>query len=81
MVGPRQDWLAAAPDTGALVADLYAYEAVAAARGYRQVSGIDEAGRGPLAGPVVVAAVHLPPGKRVPGMAAATWRMPTQGAW
>src|SRR5688500_409588 len=29
--------------------------------GYRAVAGIDEAGRGPLAGPVVVAAVVLPP--------------------
>ncbi|MDA0734095.1 MAG: ribonuclease HII [Chloroflexi bacterium] len=31
-------------------------------RGYRLVAGIDEAGRGPLAGPVVAAAVVLPPG-------------------
>lgn len=30
------------------------------ARGLRQVAGVDEAGRGPLAGPVVVAAVILP---------------------
>lgn len=30
--------------------------------GYRFVAGIDEAGRGPLAGPVVAAAVILPPG-------------------
>jgi ribonuclease HII len=29
--------------------------------GYRSVAGIDEAGRGPLAGPVSVAAVILPP--------------------
>ncbi|MBN1643480.1 MAG: ribonuclease HII [Dehalococcoidales bacterium] len=29
--------------------------------GYRNVAGIDEAGRGPLAGPVVAAAVILPP--------------------
>ena len=28
--------------------------------GYRVVAGIDEAGRGPLAGPVCVAAVVLP---------------------
>ena len=31
-------------------------------KGYRLVAGIDEAGRGPLAGPVVAAAVILPAG-------------------
>jgi ribonuclease HII len=30
--------------------------------GYRIIAGIDEAGRGPLAGPVIAAAVILPPG-------------------
>ena len=30
-------------------------------RGYRQIAGLDEVGRGPLAGPVVAAAVILPP--------------------
>lgn len=33
-----------------------------AARGYPRVAGVDEAGRGPLAGPVTAAAVVLPPG-------------------
>ena len=32
-----------------------------AEQGYRLIAGIDEAGRGPLAGPVVAAAVILPP--------------------
>ena len=32
------------------------------ASGYRCIAGIDEAGRGPLAGPVVAAAAVLPPG-------------------
>lgn len=32
------------------------------AQGYRLVAGVDEAGRGPLAGPVVAGAVILPPG-------------------
>jgi ribonuclease HII len=32
------------------------------------VAGIDEAGRGPLAGPVVAAAVILPPGFKLPGL-------------
>ena len=31
-------------------------------QGLRVVAGVDEAGRGPLAGPVVAAAVALPPG-------------------
>nr|WP_240549725.1 ribonuclease HII [Devosia salina] len=35
------------------------------ARGARLVAGVDEAGRGPLAGPVVVAAVRLDP-ERIP---------------
>lgn len=38
------------------------YERNASKRGYRNIAGIDEAGRGPLAGPVVAAAVILPPG-------------------
>ena len=36
------------------------------AQGYRHVAGVDEAGRGPLAGPVVAAAVILPPGFDTP---------------
>jgi ribonuclease HII len=35
-------------------------------RGYAHIAGIDEAGRGALAGPVVAAAVILPPGLTVP---------------
>ncbi len=38
------------------------------AQGYRRVAGIDEAGRGPLAGPVVAAAVILPPDFEAPWM-------------
>jgi ribonuclease HII len=37
-------------------------------RGYSRVAGVDEAGRGPLAGPVVAAAVILPPGCVLPGL-------------
>jgi ribonuclease HII len=37
-------------------------------RGVFPVAGIDEAGRGPLAGPVVAAAVVLPRGFRLPGL-------------
>jgi ribonuclease HII len=41
-------------------ADLWCLEHDVGFRGYRCVAGIDEAGRGPLAGPVVSAAVVLP---------------------
>jgi len=34
------------------------------ARGYRIIAGVDEVGRGPLAGPVVAAAIILPWGKQ-----------------
>ncbi len=43
-------------------------EAAAHADGYARVCGIDEAGRGPLAGPVVAAAVILPDGYSLPGL-------------
>ncbi|MBM3223129.1 MAG: ribonuclease HII [Candidatus Tectomicrobia bacterium] len=36
--------------------------------GYRCIAGLDEAGRGPLAGPVVAAAVILPVESRIPGL-------------
>lgn len=39
---------------------MWSYEEKAAERGFLTIAGIDEAGRGPLAGPVVSAAVVLP---------------------
>jgi ribonuclease HII len=39
----------------------WVHEEKARERGYRLIAGIDEAGRGPLAGPVVASAVILPP--------------------
>ncbi len=39
----------------------FAAEAALWAQGFARVAGVDEAGRGPLAGPVVAAAVILPP--------------------
>ena len=44
------------------------YEEKAAAEGYKAVCGVDEAGRGPLAGPVCAAAVILPQGKIIAGV-------------
>ena len=42
------------------------FECYARQCGYQAIAGIDEAGRGPLAGPVVAAAVILPPDYRHP---------------
>ena len=38
------------------------------AEGYKIICGVDEAGRGPLAGPVCAAAVILPPNAEIPGL-------------
>jgi len=38
-------------------------------KGYRYLAGVDEVGRGPLAGPVMAAAVVLPPYCELPGIA------------
>lgn len=50
---------------------LYGYERALARCGLAPVAGADEAGRGACAGPLVAAAVILPPGRRgqVPGLA------------
>ena len=37
-------------------------------KGYQIICGVDEAGRGPLAGPVCAAAVILPPNAEIPGL-------------
>lgn len=42
------------------IAQLCYYENILTERGYEWIAGIDEAGRGPLAGPVVAAAVIFP---------------------
>jgi ribonuclease HII len=44
------------------------FETMARRQGYQAVAGIDEAGRGPLAGPVVAAAVILPEHFKLPGL-------------
>ncbi|MDQ7784709.1 MAG: ribonuclease HII [Desulfomonilaceae bacterium] len=44
------------------------FEEKAEALGARRIAGIDEAGRGPLAGPVVAAVVVLPPEDHIPGL-------------
>ncbi len=48
--------------------DWFAYESAARRRGFTQICGIDEAGRGPLAGPVFAAAVILPADASIEGL-------------
>lgn len=47
---------------------MWEYENNCFAQGYQLVCGVDEAGRGPLAGPVCAAAVILPPNVDIPGL-------------
>lgn len=48
--------------------DLWEIENAVAEEGFAPVCGVDEAGRGPLAGPVCAAAVVLPRGLVIPGL-------------
>lgn len=48
--------------------DWFKFENEARAQGYNIICGIDEAGRGPLAGPVCAAAVILPEGCEIEGL-------------
>ena len=48
--------------------DWLEFEKKAIAKGYKAVCGVDEAGRGPLAGPVCAAAVILPEGVIIDGV-------------
>ena len=48
--------------------DMLAFEQKYTQAGYRLICGVDEAGRGPLAGPVCAAAVILPEGVEIPGL-------------
>ena len=59
---------------------LWAFERVLQRSGFPHVAGADEAGRGACAGPLVVAAVVLPQGRRgeVPGLADS--KLLTEGA-
>jgi ribonuclease HII len=48
--------------------DLWLFEKKAFQKGFSRIAGIDEAGRGPLAGPVVSAAVIIPISLQIPGI-------------
>jgi ribonuclease HII len=59
---------------------LIPYEDEVLRSGRRRPAGIDEAGRGPLAGPVVAAAVILPRGARIEGLRDSKLLTPTRRA-
>jgi len=48
--------------------NMWAIEEACYEEGYQVICGVDEAGRGPLAGPVCAAAVILPRGLEIPGL-------------
>ncbi len=48
--------------------NLYQYEEDLYLKGYKYIAGCDEAGRGPMAGPLVAASVILPVGYKLPGV-------------
>lgn len=53
---------------GTIVADCFFYEKQLSEKGYVNICGVDEAGRGPLAGPVCAAAVILKPDDIIEGV-------------
>ena len=55
-----------------------AYERACRQKGYTQIAGIDEAGRGALAGPVVAAAVILPADCQIDGLTDSKLLTPNQ---
>ncbi len=64
-------WVTPPPAIVRSDAGLWGYERALRRVGFRHVAGVDEAGRGACAGPLVVAAVVLPEGRRgeIPGLA------------
>ena len=51
------------------IIDLSHMEEMLRDKGYQTICGVDEVGRGPLAGPVVAAAVIMPAGIVIEGLA------------
>ena len=55
-------------DEDELLEKMLAYEKELYTQGIQLIAGVDEVGRGPLAGPVVAAAVILPKACKIPGL-------------
>ncbi len=53
---------------GRFCVDIYQHDSSLREKGFRVLAGVDEAGRGPVAGPVVAAAVVLPDRLRIDGL-------------
>ena len=51
-----------------MINDIYKYEEELYQKGYKYIAGCDEAGRGPMAGPLVAASVVLPVGYKLDGL-------------
>ncbi len=79
---PVREPLPLAPPPAVVRSDsgLWAYERALRRVGFRHVAGVDEAGRGACAGPLVIAAVVLPEGRRgeIPGLADSKLLSPEQ---
>lgn len=65
---PRDTSSGSTDDLFEMECDPCSFERGARSSGYARIAGLDEAGRGPLAGPVVAAAVVLPPDLLIPGV-------------
>ena len=67
-------------DRGHYPAGIQQFEQTLRQQGYQRIAGIDEAGRGALAGPVVAAAVILPIGCQISGVTDSKQLTPKQRA-
>ncbi|GHU37850.1 ribonuclease HII [Bacilli bacterium] len=68
LIAKRQRDIQASLDEAARLDNLLAYERQLYAQNITLIAGIDEVGRGPLAGPVVTAAVILPKNCKITGL-------------
>lgn len=75
MKGPRQMTLLKGTD---LEQEPWVLDETFRQKGLYPLAGVDEAGRGPLAGPVVAAAVIFPPGTRIKGLKDSKLLKPSQ---